>query len=196
MKKLLFAIFAFIFLVSFKSDETLSPKDYLGIGNKLTFNNQDFNLAWSSNPMSGYYKQEYLLDSSTVENYNEMILIEAIEGKISPQLAVDLKVSELKKMKEENPVINWNVYQDKDEFIIDFILTDKATVYEWNLYRYTTVKDSKKQKYLLLRAYSFKDNLFTNDDLKPFFNRIVENRNDFIAKLSKFELPQLNVSKN
>jgi hypothetical protein len=59
MTKTLFSIFALLFLVSFKSDETKPPKDYLGVGETLTFNDKEFNLAWSSNPAPNYYKQEY-----------------------------------------------------------------------------------------------------------------------------------------
>lgn len=182
------------FFVSFSLNESDQATDFLGIGKKLKFNNKEFNLAWSSNPTSGYYKQEYLLDSSTVENYNEMILVEALKGKLSTKDAVETKVVELKKMKEKNPMINWNVYQNNNEHIIDFVISDGATVYEWNLYRYSTVKDSKRNKFLVMRAYSYKDKLYTNEDLKPFFNRIVENRDDYIKKLSELEIPRLSIS--
>jgi|SRR5690554_961025 len=196
MKNLLFSIFALTFLVSFKSDEVKPAKDYLGVGKSLMFNEHEFHLTWSGNPSVGYYKQEYLLDSTTIENYNEMLLIEAIKGNISPELAANAKVAELQQLKEDNPTINWNVYEGNGEIIIDFVITDKATIYEWNLYRYAILKDVNKQKYLVLRAYSFKDKLYSNDDLKPFFNKILENRDDYIAKLGKLELPKLNVSGN
>ena len=194
MTKILISIFALTFLVSFKSDETKPPKDYLGIGKPLSFNNNEFNLAWSSHPAPAYYKQEYLLDSTTLEDYNEMILVEAVKADVSPEVAANTKVAELTELKKENPTINWNVYKGKGEILIDFVITDNATVYEWNLYRYATLKDVNKEKYLVLRAYSYKDKLFTNEDLKPFFNRILENRDDYIAKLGELELPELNVA--
>ncbi|PHR35233.1 MAG: hypothetical protein COA38_02795 [Fluviicola sp.] len=195
MIKLIIAFLAFTVLTSFKADETDSVKDYLGIGESLSFNEKIFTLAWSSNPTSGYYKQEYLLDSATVENYNEMILVEAIKGDISPKLAAQSKIAELKELKKNNPVINWNLYERKNEVILDFVITDNATKYEWNLYRYSTVKDSTKQKYLVLQAYSYKDILFTNEDLKPFFNRILENRDAFMRKLGKLDLSEIKISK-
>ena len=168
--------------------------NYLGTIDTVTFNSSKYSLAWSSNPSQGYYKHEYLLDSTTIEDYNEMILVEAVKGKISPKVAAELKVNELKELKKNNPVINWNVYENKDERIIDFVITDGATQYEWNLYRYSVLKNSDGQKYLVLYAYSYKDTLYTNEDLKPFFNRILENRDLLIATLGEFKLPEFDIS--
>ena len=69
-----------------------------------------------------------------------------------------------------------------------------ANQFEWNLYRYSVLKNVDGQKYLVLYAYSYKDTLYTNEDLKPFFNRIVENRNLLIGKLGEFKLPEFKVS--
>ncbi len=173
---------------------TTKTTNFLGNTDSLTFDNSKYSLVWSSNPMQGYYKQEYLLDSTTIEDYNEMILVEALKGKISPKVAAELKVNELVELKKNNPVINWNVYENKDERIIDFVITDGATQYEWNLYRYSVLKNSDGQKYLVLYAYSYKDTLYTNEDLKPFFNRILENRNLLIAALGEFKLPEFEIN--
>lgn len=172
---------------------TVTTTNYFGTTDTLTFNESKFSLSWSSNPSQGYYKQEYLLDSSTIEDYNEMILVEALKGKISPKVAAEHKVNELKQLKKNNPVINWNVYENKNERIIDFVITDGATQYEWNLYRYSVLKNSDGQKYLVLYAYSYKDTLYTNEDLKPFFNRILGNRDLLISKLGEFKLPELKI---
>ena len=90
-----------------------SITNYLGTTNTLTFNDSQYSLAWSSNPMQGYYKQEYLLDSTTIDDYHEMILVEALKGKTSPKVAAQLKVAELEELKKTNPVINWNVYEKR-----------------------------------------------------------------------------------
>jgi len=203
------SIIIFTYLVSFgvysQEDSTVvkltndtisivSTTNYLGTTDTLTFNGLKYSLVWSSNPSQGYYKQEYLLNSTTIEDYNEMILMEALKGKVSPEVAAQLKIDELKELKKNNPVINWNLYENKNEVIIDFVITDKATQYEWNLYRYSVLKNSDGQKYLVLYAYSYKDTLYTNEDLKPFFNRILENRDSLIPKLGEFKLPELNIS--
>lgn len=179
--------------VSSNNISIVTTKNYFGNTDTLTFNESKYSLAWSSNPSQGYYKQEYLLDSTTIEEYNEMFLVEALKGKISPEVAAELKVNELKELKKNNPVINWNVYEKKNERIIDFVITDGATQYEWNLYRYSVLKNTDGQKYLVLYAYSYKDTLYTNEDLKPFFNRIMENRNLLISKLGAFKLPELKI---
>ena len=179
--------------VSSDAISTVITTNYFGTTDTLTFNETKYSLAWSSNPSPGYYKQEYLLDSTTLEDHNEMILVEALKGKISPKVAAELKVNELKELKMNNPVINWNEFENKDERIIDFVITDGATQYEWNLYRYSILKNSDREKYLVLFAYSYKDTLYTNEDLKPFFNRILENRDLLISKLGEFKLPELKI---
>lgn len=194
MRSILFAFFAFTLFASFQTDEKEPIKDYLGIGETLTFNENQFHLAWSANPSANYYKQEYLLDSTSLEDYNEMLIVEAVNGQTTPEIAVEMKLDELAQLKVNNPVINWNVYKNKDEIILDFVITDNATVYEWNLYRYSTLKDTKKGKHLVLCAYSYKDILYTNADLKPFFNRILENRDDYISKLGELVLPKLRIT--
>ncbi|HLP56819.1 MAG TPA: hypothetical protein VK151_17400 [Fluviicola sp.] len=163
-------------------------RDYLGVGELIEFNDKSYRLAWSSNPLEGYYKQEYLTDSTTLENFNELFMVEAIKGDISPNDAANVKVSELQEWKKSNPVVNWNVYEKEEGRIIDFVVTDGGFVYEWNIYRYLTQKN-KKKKFLLLYAYSYKDSVVSTNDLKVFFDRIVENRNTVIAKLGELELP-------
>ncbi len=171
----------------------VSVTNYMGTGDTIVFNASKFILAWSSNPVQGYYKHEYLLDSTTVDNYNEMFIVEALKGQISPTTAAQVKVDELKKLKKKNPIINWTLYENQGDVIIDFILSDQETLYEWDLYRYTERKNANGQKYLVLYAYSFKDALYTNEDLKLFFNRILENRESLITKLGEVELPELKI---
>ena len=94
-------------------------QDYLGVGQSIEFNGKNYQLAWSSNPGEGYYNQEYLTDSSSLSNYNELLMVEAIKGSISTDDAVGVKVSELQEWKKSNPIINWNVYKNGEERVID-----------------------------------------------------------------------------
>lgn len=176
------------------NETSISATNYLGTTDTLIFNESKYALVWSSNPAQGYYKHEYLLDKTTLENYNEMFLVEALKGKITPKMAAQMKIDELKELKKDNPVINWNLYENNNDIILDFVISDQETQYEWNLYHYTVQKNVSGQKYLVLYAYSYKDSLFTNEDLKPFFNRILENRESLITKLGEFNLPELKIS--
>ncbi len=182
-------LFLTAFCLSLTTDKPV--QDYLGVGQSIEFNGKNYQLAWSSNPGEGYYNQEYLTDSSSLSNYNELLMVEAIKGSISTDDAVGVKVSELQEWKKSNPIINWNVYKNGEERVIDFVVSDGDIVYEWNIYRYLSQKN-KKKKYLLLYAYSYKDSVITREDLHVFFDRIVENRTIVIEKLGALELPLVN----
>ena len=185
MKYILILILTGVCL-SFTTDKPV--QDYLGVGESIEFNNKNYQLAWSSNPIEGYYKQEYLTDSSSLENYHELFIVEAIKGDVSPNDAAGVKVAELKEWKKNNPVINWNVYEKGEERVIDFVVSDGDVVFEWNIYRYLPQKN-KKKKFLLLYAYSYKDSIVSKDDLKLFFDRILANRNTVIEKIGELNLP-------
>ena len=164
--------------------------DYLHTGEKITFNDTEYTLAWSSHPEEIYFKQEYLPEGRTLDDFNDMLIIDAIKGEIAPRDALDLKVAELAELKKTNPVINWNVYENGEEMLLDFVITDGSTVFEWNLYRYTLQKE-KKNTYLVLAAYSYRDEVISKEDLKTFFNRILENRNNYIKQLGDLDLPTI-----
>lgn len=89
-------------------------------------------------------------------------------------------------------MINWHAYEKNGEKILDFCISDGKFIYEWNLYRYMKQK-YKKDNYVVLCAFTYRDSLLTNDDLKPFFNRIVENREDYIKKLGEVKIPSISV---
>ena len=183
-----------ILLLSFVSGDEKPAKDYLNIGRKITFSTKEYHLAWSSHPSKEYYKQEYLPEGSDPENYHDMIMVEAIHAAISPEDALRVKIAELQELKKTIPMINWNVYSKDDERILDFVISDGGAIYEWNLYRYYKQFD-EKDSYLLLCAYSYKDNLMANDDLKPFFERISVNRDNYITELGNTKLPSISPRK-
>ena len=134
--------------------------------------------------------QEYLPEGYSLENHHDMLLVESIAGNITPEDAAKIKVTELQDWKKSNPTVNWNVFEAGDERLIDFVVSDGKFIFEWNLYRYISQK-TKKGKHLVLYAYTYKDSLLSNADLKPFFDRIVENRIDYRAKLSELTLPEV-----
>ncbi len=169
-------------------------KDFLSIGDNLEFNNETYHLKWSANPSENYYKQEYLRDEDDLESFNKMITIDAIKGDISVTQAASIKVNELKKLKETNPVVNYEVYANEkaQETMIDFVISDGAHIYEWNIYRYKQQK-IKKETYLVLYAYSYRRNINTREELMSFFNQLKETRMDMINELGSVAIPNVNV---
>jgi hypothetical protein len=164
-----------------------SPKDFLGVGEKINFDKKEYSLVWSSNPSDNYYKQEYLPEGATLKEFNDMIIIESLMGDLTVKEAVKFKTSELDLLKKTNPVVNYKVYDKGNEKIIDFVISDGAYIFEWNLYRYK----NEKGKALVLYAYTYRDSLVNNEVLKPFFGRITDNRNDMIKQLGELRLPKV-----
>jgi len=171
--------------------------DFLSVGEQIEFNGEKYNLEWSSNPSTNYYKQEYLRENdNNLNKYNKMMIIEAIKGDLTIDQAAGAKIQELENWKKENPVVNYQMYDNKNtkEIMIDFVLSDGAYIYEWNVYRYQKQKN-KKDKYMVLYAYSYRDSLNDNNDLKKFFGHVKENRINMITKVGNIELPKVNTKK-
>ena len=180
----------FISLVAIKFPDTL---DYLSVGKQLNFNGAKYDLKWSSHLSENYYKQEYLKQGEELGSYHNMILVEAIEGNLKVKDALNTKVSELETRKKWDFVTNYQVYENKNkptEGIIDFVLSDTMTTYEWNLYRYQMQKGA-----MVLFAYSYRDSLNDDNDLKKFFGHIKKNREDMINKLQSYSIPEVKISK-
>lgn len=171
--------------------------DYLSFGRQLNFNNSKYDLKWSSHPSGNYFKQEYLKQGEELGAYHNMILVEAIEGDLKIKDVLKTKVAELDNRKKWDFVANYQIYENKNkptEGIIDFVVSDTMTTYEWNLYRYQMQKENNKSIMVLL-AYSYRDSLNDNDDLKKFFAHIKENKEDLINKLQSYSIPGVKINK-
>lgn len=167
--------------------------DYLSIGKQVNFNNEKYDLKWSSHPNDDYYKQEYLKRGEELNAYHNMLLFEAIWGNLTINDAVKSKVQELETRKSWDYVANYKVYENKNkplEAIIDFVISDTMTTYEWNLYRY-----QKQNGAMILFAYSYRDSLNDDNDLKIFFDRIKQKRIDLINELQAYSIPIVKIGK-
>lgn len=167
--------------------------DYLSVGKQLNFNGSKYDLKWSSHPSENYYKQEYLKQGEELGSYHNMILVEAIEGNLKVKDALKTKASELETRKKWDFVANYQVYENKNkpkEGIIDFVVSDTMTTYEWNLYRYQMQNGA-----MVLFAYSYRDSLNDDNDLKKFFGHIKGKREDMINKLQSYSIPEVKISK-
>ena len=180
-------------VVSFIAMKFPGIMDYLSVGKQLNFNGAKYDLKWSSHPSENYYKQEYLKQGEELGSYHNMILVETIEGNLKVKDALNTKASELETRKKWDFVANYQVYENKNkptEGIIDFVVSDTMTIYEWNLYRYQMQKGA-----MILFAYSYRDSLNDDNDLKKFFGHIKEKREDMINKLQSYSIPEVKISK-
>ena len=192
-KRILTICFVTATLVSLISMTPSDIIDYLSVGKQLNFNGSKYELKWGSHPSDNYYKQEYLKQGEELGTYHNMILVETVQGNLKVKDALNAKATELITRKKWDPVANYQVYENDNkpnEGIIDFVVSDTMTTYEWNLYRYQLQKGN-----MVLFAYSYRDSLNNNNDLKRFFGHIKDNREDMINKLQSYSLPEVKIAK-
>jgi hypothetical protein len=165
--------------------------DRIGVPGPVVFDGKPYALVWTSNPLSGYFKQEYLAAGQDVATYTEMIMIDVLETGVDVETAVTSQVAFLKQRKTQDSMANMAVVENKKtgEMLLDFIISDDSSgksIVEWNAYRYTphTGKDGKKGVVLFAlsrRAY--------NDDIDGFLKKLRGLRVGFINKVAHYTLP-------
>ena len=171
--------------------------NYLKTDSIIKFDNNYYNLAWSSHPNDIYYKQKYLTKDENLDRFQTLITIDFIKGNFEIKDLVNKKLKELEELKKNNPIINYKIYENGDEMILDFLVSQnsqdgkKILIIERNLYRYTVAKDDKdKTNGILLfgvskRAYG--------DEIEKFFNELKQNNTDLINQVGSFEIPTVQI---
>jgi hypothetical protein len=113
--------------------------DFLGIPGPIDFDGKSYELAWSSRPSENYSKQEYVPAGQSVENYDQMLLVERVTGDIKVVDAVKSQIAMLEKRKGVDPVVNFGVLQKNatGEVALDFLLSAKDPkgeyIVEWTV---------------------------------------------------------------
>jgi len=173
-------------------------KDYLSVSGPISFDNINYDLSWSAHPSNNYFKHEYLPKGDDVEKYKQMILFEFAQGDFKAEDAVNVKVSELKELKKKNPVVNYDVMENKQsgEYILDFLVSENEpdgkhlSIVERNVYRFKQVEDASGRRGVLLfgvstRAYG--------DDITKFFASLKNNRYDMINSVAAYTIPVIKI---
>ena len=177
---------------------TKTVTDYLGLAKPISFDNVSYNLVWTAHPTDNYYKQEYLSQGDTLEKFKKLVTVDVLVGKQKLKDVVGSKIAELKKMKESNPVVNYQTFEKGDEVMLDFLLSQNTpdgkylSVVERNVYRYKTVTDKNGQKAVLLFAVSERA---YGDDIDKFFANLKEHRFDLITTVGAFDIPDITITK-
>lgn len=171
--------------------------DYLNASAPLVFNNETYHLVWSSHPNSNYYKQEYLTKGDNLERFKTMLLLEVVTGNKDLKGVVGAKVAELKKMKETNPMVNYEMIQNPNtgEYLLDFLLTSNTasgdiSIVEWNAYRYRLFTDKNGQSGIQLFAFSKRGYAPAVD---PFLANLKTIRKDLVNKLAMYKLSEVKI---
>ncbi len=187
-----------LLLTTFSFGQSAKPTEYLGVATQLSFDKAFYNLTWTSHPTDNYYKQEYLAKGDTIEKFKKLILLEVLTGKTKLKDVVATKITELKKMKASNPVVNYETFEKDGEVMLDFLVSENTpdgkylSIVERNVYRYKSVVDKNGQKCVLLfgvseRAYG--------DDIDKFFPNLKEHRFDLINLVGAFDIPEITITK-
>ena len=188
--QLLFTPFVF-----YKSSKEM--KDYLGIPGPVSFNNKSYSLSWSSHPAPNFYKHEYIGKGDEVEKFHDMILIDVMTGNLQLKDIVTAKIEELKKIKAQNPVVNYQLLDNSKtgEYMIDFILTangndGKMNIAEHNIYRYKKFADNVGHNGVLLFGVSARS---YGNEIGPFLNGLKTTKNDLIKQVAQYSIPAINI---
>jgi hypothetical protein len=177
--------------------QTNKPAEYLHVPGPVVFDNKAYNLSWTSHPNANFYKQEYLVKGDDPNNFHSMILVDVVTGNTAIKNVVAAKVAELKKMKEGNPVVNYEVIDNPKtgEYMIDFLLTANApdgtfSIAERNVYRYKTFTDKAGHSGVLLFGVSKRS---YGRDINPFFASLKSNRKDLMGKVAAVIIPEISI---
>ena len=169
-------------------------EDYLHLGDKYRFDNKDYKLVWSSHPASNFYKQEYILPNENVEKYTRMIMIDFLEGDLTPKDAISNFVNNLENSKKQNPIINYQMYEREDEYILDFITSKNSQdgkevlILERNVYRYFRINTPKRKGVLL---FGISDRAYTKKEMDNMFSVLKNKKLDLVNKVIQIEVPKI-----
>lgn len=185
MKKVLLAL-GLLWTVNWSYAQTV--KEYFVTDNPITFDNTQFYLGWSANPKKGYFLHEYLPEGETPEHFNKMFTVNIVETRTTAKDAAVAKVNELTKRKETDDICNYKIYENVDEYIVDFLVSDMAngqlTTVEWNIHYYKDIEIGGKHYsqlvFLSQRAYG--------DDIIPFIQSLSEIKSEKIIALANIGL--------
>lgn len=193
MKNILAAAFLLISVYTFGQAPV---KDYFNVPH-IKFNKETYNLAWTSHPTDIYYKHEYLLPGDTFPKFKTMLLLEMITG-IKLKDVIGTKVAELKKLKETNPVVNYEILDNSKlgEYMLDFLISENSAdgkyvlMVERNVYRYKTFKDKDGNKGVILFGISMRH---YGDEGDKFFATLKATRDEMLNMVGTFDIPGISI---
>lgn len=180
-------------LAIFLAIPAFAQSDLLGVPGPISFQEQDYSLAWTSQPSDEYFKQEYVPQGQSVETFTEMVLIEAVVGAIIPMQAAALQAQLLDTRKQSDPLVNYDIIVDEtgQEVLLDFLVSDLSTdpiVVEWNAYRYMPLAETEGVSLfaISLRGYG-------EDGVRAFMEDLGTVRSKTINALVTYEVPEISI---
>jgi hypothetical protein len=199
MKRTFIIITFLVSVTSISFTNYISPdpvKDYLNVSGPIVFNGINYDLSWSSHPAGNFYKQEYIVKGDNPDKFKEMIMIDLVTGTDDIKAVLRAKVSEIEEIKKTNPVVRYEVIENKSEYMLDFLLSENTpdgkfiAIVERNVYRYKKIKDKSGKKGVLLFGISVRS---YGDDIDGFFAKLKSSRYDLINTMGAFQIPDVTI---
>lgn len=166
--------------------------DRLKVPGPITINGKSHALSWSSHPSPGFYKQEYIPAGDNAEKFKSMVLLDVSLGNFQLKDVVNAKVAELKKMKETNPLVNYDIFQKNGEYLLDFLLSansadgKRVEIAERNVYRYKIFTDKSGKKGVLLFAVSVRS---YGNDIDAFLKALKAGKSALLNEVAQYSIP-------
>ncbi|MEO6546641.1 MAG: hypothetical protein ABIN94_01525 [Ferruginibacter sp.] len=186
-----------IFSTTMQAQTQKVPADYVHVPGPILFDKQSFNLSWSSHPQPNFYKQEYIVKGDNPDQFKMMVLTDVLTGGSNLKDVVSAKISELKRMKETNPLVNYEVISNPKtgEYMIDFLLSANGAdgvmnTVERNVYRYRSFTDKSGKASVQLFGVSVRS---YGKDITRFLTALKASRKDLVNKVSQFNLPEVKI---
>ncbi|WP_333597824.1 hypothetical protein [Chryseobacterium flavum] len=98
-------------------------------------------------------------------------------------------------MKKANPVISYQIHENKGEYILDFLISENSKdnkevlIAERNIYRYKIISN-KKSKGILLFALSERG---YPENMDSFFNNLKTNTSKLIETVGNYNLTNIEI---
>ncbi|MBC7848429.1 MAG: hypothetical protein H7Y31_01770 [Chitinophagaceae bacterium] len=193
MRLLLFSSFMMLLSTLDAQPGKTAATDFLGVSGPIKIYGSTYSLAWSSHPSPQYYKQEYLKAGEKLEKFGSMVMVEVLTGVPDHKQIVAAKLKELDQMKANNPIVNYETFENKQagEFMIDFLLSANEAdgsiqILERNVYRYKSIIDKQGKKAVLLFAVSVRS---YGKQATIFLAELKGKRSALIDQVAQFKLP-------
>lgn len=172
--------------------------DFIAVPGPIVFDSKAYILDWTSHPDLNFYKQEYLVKGELAGKYRTMVLIDVTSGQQELKDVVVAKIAELKKMKESNPIVNYEIIRNPQtgEYILDFVLTANAadgsiSIIERNVYRYKAFTD--KANKIVVMLFGVSNRAYGAAAADQLIVSLKKTRKDLINKVSQFKMPELKI---
>ncbi|MBP5467978.1 MAG: hypothetical protein J6Z11_01885 [Candidatus Riflebacteria bacterium] len=186
----LFKLLFFIALILVSSSLfAQNNTDFLNIGNKITFFGEDFYFGYSSNPIKNYYFEEFFPKGDNPERFNKMFTVTIfLNENANPKEATVAKISEIEQRKQIDPVCNYVVYENDNEFILDFLVSksegENIDFVEHNVHHYKQISINGNNG-IQINFYSHRA---YGDDITPFLKNLKTEKENIIMDLTKMNI--------